>query len=53
MGGTSGVGMVGIQIAKLHNCDVIATAGSKEKMDKCLEIGADYVDDPINIFLLA
>jgi NADPH:quinone reductase-like Zn-dependent oxidoreductase len=43
MGGTSGVGMVGIQIAKLYNCDVIATAGNKDKMDKCFEIGADYV----------
>ena len=27
MGGTSGVGMVGIQIAKLYNCNIIATAG--------------------------
>ena len=43
MGGISGVGMVGIQIAKLYNCTIIATAGNKEKMDKCLEIGADYV----------
>ncbi|MFL6362157.1 MAG: zinc-binding dehydrogenase [Nitrososphaeraceae archaeon] len=43
MGGTSGVGMVGIQIAKLYNCTVIATAGNKEKMDKCTEIGADHV----------
>ena len=43
MGGTSGVGMVGIQIAKLYNCDVIATAGNKDKMDKCLELGADNV----------
>ncbi|HYY50805.1 MAG TPA: zinc-binding dehydrogenase, partial [Nitrososphaeraceae archaeon] len=43
MGGTSGVGMVGIQIAKLYNCTVIATAGNKEKMDKCTEIGADFV----------
>jgi alcohol dehydrogenase len=43
MGGTSGVGMVGIQIAKLYNCSVIATAGNKDKMDKCFEIGADYV----------
>ena len=43
MGGTSGVGMVGIQIAKLYNCTVIATAGNKEKMDKCIEIGADFV----------
>jgi len=43
MGGTSGVGMVGIQKAKLYNCTIIATAGNKEKMDKCLEIGADHV----------
>jgi len=43
MGGTSGVGMVGIQIAKLYNCNIIATAGNKEKMDKCLELGADEV----------
>ena len=43
MGGTSGVGMAGIQIAKLYGCDVIATAGNKEKMDKCLELGAEYV----------
>lgn len=41
MGGTSGVGMAGIQIAKLYNCTVIATAGNKQKMDKCIEIGAD------------
>ncbi len=43
MGGTSGMGMVGIQIAKLYNCNVIATAGNPQKMDKCLELGADYV----------
>jgi NADPH:quinone reductase-like Zn-dependent oxidoreductase len=43
MGGTSGVGMVGIQIAKLYNCNVIATAGNQQKMDKCKELGADYV----------
>ncbi|MGI0048790.1 MAG: alcohol dehydrogenase catalytic domain-containing protein, partial [Nitrososphaera sp.] len=42
MGGGSGVGMVGIQIAKLYNCTVIATAGNKDKMDKCIELGADY-----------
>ena len=40
MGGTSGVGMAGLQIAKLYGCDVIATAGNKEKMDKCIELGA-------------
>ena len=43
MGGTSGVGMAGLQIAKLYGCDVIATAGNKEKMDKCMELGADHV----------
>jgi NADPH:quinone reductase-like Zn-dependent oxidoreductase len=43
MGGTSGVGMAGIQIAKLYGCNVIATAGKKEKMDKCTELGADHV----------
>jgi NADPH:quinone reductase-like Zn-dependent oxidoreductase len=42
MGGGSGMGIAGIQIAKLFNCDVIATAGNKEKMDRCLELGADY-----------
>lgn len=42
MGGGSGVGMVGIQISKLYNCTVIATAGNKDKMDKCLELGADF-----------
>ena len=42
MGGGSGVGMVGIQIAKLYNCTVIATAGNQDKMDKCKELGADF-----------
>lgn len=42
MGGGSGMGIAGIQIAKLFNCDVIATAGNKEKMEKCLELGADF-----------
>ena len=44
MGGGSGVGSFGIQIAKLYNCDVIATA-SPNKLDKCLELGADYAVD--------
>lgn len=42
MGGGSGVGMVGIQIAKLYNCNVIATAGNQDKMDKCIQLGADH-----------
>ena len=43
MGGGSGMGIAGIQIAKLFNCDVIATAGNKDKMEKCLQLGADFV----------
>ncbi len=44
MGGGSGMGTFGIQIAKLYNCDVIATA-SPDKLDKCKELGADYAVD--------
>ena len=44
MGGSSGIGTFGIQIAKLFGCTVIATA-SPDKLDKCLEIGADYAVD--------
>lgn len=44
MGGGSGVGSFGIQIAKLYNCTVIATA-SPDKLDKCIELGADYAVD--------
>lgn len=42
MGGRSGVGHLGIQIAKLYNCTVIATA-SPENAAMCKELGADYV----------
>ncbi len=44
MGGGSGVGSFGIQIAKLYNCTVIATA-SPNKLQKCLDLGADYAVD--------
>ena len=44
MGGGSGMGTFGIQIAKLYNCDVIATA-SQDKLDKCKQLGADYAVD--------
>jgi NADPH:quinone reductase-like Zn-dependent oxidoreductase len=44
MGGGSGVGSFGIQIAKLYNCTVIATA-SADKLDKCKALGADYAVD--------
>ena len=44
MGGSSGIGTFGIQIAKLFGCIVIATA-SPDKLDKCLELGADFAVD--------
>jgi NADPH:quinone reductase-like Zn-dependent oxidoreductase len=44
MGGGSGMGIFGTQIAKLYNCDVIATA-SPDKLEKCKELGADYTVD--------
>src|SRR6267143_1889653 len=37
----SGVGSIGIQIAKLRGARVIATAGSDEKLSKALGLGAD------------
>jgi NADPH:quinone reductase-like Zn-dependent oxidoreductase len=37
----SGVGSIGIQIAKLHGARVIATAGSDDKLQKARELGAD------------
>ena len=39
----SGVGSIGIQIAKLRGARVIATAGSDEKLEKARELGADEV----------
>ncbi len=39
----SGVGTIGIQIAKLRGARVIATAGSDEKLAKAKELGADEV----------
>ncbi|MDE1843495.1 MAG: zinc-binding dehydrogenase [Thaumarchaeota archaeon] len=44
MGGGSGMGTFGIQIAKLYGCDVIATA-SGSKLEECLKLGADFAVD--------
>ncbi|CDI06155.1 zinc-binding dehydrogenase [Candidatus Nitrosotenuis uzonensis] len=44
MGGGSGMGIFGIQIAKLYGCDVIATA-SANKLEECRKIGADFAVD--------
>ncbi len=41
-GGTSGIGVTAIQLAKAMGAKVIATAGSDEKCAACLALGADY-----------
>ncbi|MDB5940667.1 MAG: Zeta-crystallin [Ramlibacter sp.] len=41
-GGTSGIGVTAIQMAKALGATVIATAGSDEKCQACLELGADH-----------
>ncbi len=40
-GGTSGIGVTAIQIAKALGSKVFATAGSDEKVQACLKLGAD------------
>jgi len=42
---SSGVGSAAIQIAKLHRCRVIATAGGEAKLAKAKKLGADHVID--------
>ncbi len=41
-GGTSGIGVTAIQMAKAAGAIVIATAGSNDKCKACLELGADH-----------
>ncbi len=41
-GGTSGIGVTAIQLAKAHGAAVLATAGSDEKCAACLALGADH-----------
>jgi NADPH:quinone reductase-like Zn-dependent oxidoreductase len=43
LGANSGVGSAAIQIAKMFNARVIATAGDERKMQHALELGADHV----------
>lgn len=43
LGANSGVGIAAIQIAKLFNATVIATAGDEKKMQRARELGADHV----------
>ncbi len=40
-GGTSGIGVTAIQLAKAMGVRVFATAGSDEKCEACLKLGAD------------
>ncbi len=40
-GGTSGIGTTAIQLAKAFGAHVIATAGSDDKCQACLDLGAD------------
>lgn len=40
-GGSSGIGTTAIQLAKAFGADVAITAGSNEKCQTCLELGAD------------
>jgi NADPH:quinone reductase len=44
-GGTSGIGLTAIQLAKAFGSTVIATAGSADKAAFCREIGADHAID--------
>lgn len=41
-GGTSGIGTTAIQLAKAFGANVITTAGSDEKCEACLKLGADH-----------
>lgn len=40
-GGTSGIGTTAIQLAKAFGATVITTAGSDEKCNACIDLGAD------------
>ncbi len=41
-GGTSGIGVTAIQMAKAFGATVFATAGSDEKCAACIKLGADH-----------
>ncbi len=41
-GGTSGIGVTAIQMAKALGSQVLATAGSDEKCAACIKLGADH-----------
>jgi NADPH:quinone reductase len=41
-GGSSGIGVAAIQLAKAFGCTVIVTVGSDSKAEACLALGADH-----------
>ena len=41
-GGSSGIGVTAIQLAKARGCQVIVTAGSDDKVAACVALGADH-----------
>ena len=41
-GGSSGIGVTAIQLAKAWGCQVIVTAGSDDKCAACVALGADH-----------
>jgi NADPH2:quinone reductase len=41
-GGSSGIGVTALQLAKAWGCQVIVTAGSDEKCAACVALGADH-----------
>ncbi|MEW2620341.1 NAD(P)H-quinone oxidoreductase [Streptomyces sp. NPDC048106] len=42
-GGSSGIGTMAIQLAKAMGVKVAVTAGTKEKLERCAELGADIL----------
>ena len=44
-GGASGIGTTAIQLAKSLDAKVLVTVGSKEKAERCVELGADAAID--------
>ncbi|WP_153813734.1 NAD(P)H-quinone oxidoreductase [Streptomyces sp. SUK 48] len=42
-GGSSGIGTMAIQLAKAVGARVAVTAGTKEKLERCAELGADIL----------
>lgn len=44
-GGSSGIGITAIQMAKAHGATVLCTVGNEDKRQRCLALGADHAID--------